>query len=478
MDTEQIGRVKRRLERIGSQAAERKDTELMLEIIRVRGELGYWLNAEYEDDAAERLLLHLKGKSLPHQKEDARILFYDGFGFDTRGLALIYLKALKKNGYQLLYVTAAENAEAQPQIMALLKEDQIVFSTPMTLAERLAWLRKLFIQEPFSTAFFYTTPWDAAGAAAFQELEGSCRRFQIDLTDHTLWIGTRAFDYCIEFREYGASNAVYGRGIPKEKLVELPYYPEIDRESPFQGFPFDPKGKKVIFSGGALHKTMDPAGTFYRIIDHLVTAHEDTIFLYAGWGDASKIREAEAKYPGRVYYVEERPDVYQLLRHADLYLNTYPVSGALMLQFAAEAGRVPVTLKHPWDDDPEGILIQQERLGETFTDFDACCAELDKLLTDDGYRREKEALLPGMVISEEDFTTRLDCLIRNPEPAWMENPKQYDTTLFRQAMAENFTEEMLTSAVINRETKRLYRFFPGLLAKKLLGKMHGGATSA
>ena len=56
MDTEQIGRVKRRLERIGSQAAERKDTELMLETIRARGELGYWLNAEYQDDAAERLL--------------------------------------------------------------------------------------------------------------------------------------------------------------------------------------------------------------------------------------------------------------------------------------------------------------------------------------------------------------------------------------------------------------------------------------
>ena len=78
-----------------------------------------------------------------------------------------------------------------------------------------------------------------------------------------------------------------------------------------------------------------------------------------------------------------------LLGHCYLYLNTYPISGGLMLQYAAKAKCIPITLKREWDDDSGGALINEEILGETFTEFDDICREIDHLLEDKNYWKAK-----------------------------------------------------------------------------------------
>ena len=95
-------------------------------------------------------------------------------------------------------------------------------------------------------AFFLSTPIDTAGVACFSQLKDKVMRFQINLTDHAFWLGSTAFDYCIEFRNYGAGISLNERGIDFNKLILLPFYPYINKEQPFLGFDFDIDGKKIL----------------------------------------------------------------------------------------------------------------------------------------------------------------------------------------------------------------------------------------
>ena len=76
--------------------------------------------------------------------------------------------------------------------------------------------------------------------------------------DHAFWLGRNAFDYCLEFRDFGANLSRQYRHIPIQKLLKQPYYPLADPTIPYGGLPFErADGDFVIFSGGTLYKTLD-----------------------------------------------------------------------------------------------------------------------------------------------------------------------------------------------------------------------------
>ena len=446
--------------------------------LSARARLEYTCNQEYTDPEAEDLLMKLSevvGHRVDHKGDSGAVLFYDGFGLDTRGLVQIYLKALVQNGYRVIYITAASNAQNQPQVMDILRGGtcRIYHDPGHGFTEKTAWLDGIFDNERFDTAFFYTTPWDVSAVLSFYKLRNQCVRYQINLTDHAFWLGVNAFDYCIEFRNYGAAISRDYRGIEPSRLVCLPYYPIINKNMEFQGFPFDTEGKKVVFSGGTLYKTEDPEKTYFKLVEHIVKNHADAVFMYAGYGKSEELERLGRKYPGQVYHIEERTDLVRILENSYLYLNTYPISGALMLQFAAEAGCVPVTLRRPWDDDASGILMDEETLGETFCDFDAVCTELDKLLTDEAYRDGKRQLLKNQVISEADFNRTLQEIIRIPQKHLIGNITPVDTRLFRESYLETLTQERVTSAVLSRETMVLAKYFPYLVVRRICSKIAG-----
>ena len=112
------------------------------------------------------------------------------------------------------------------------------------------------------------------------------------------------------------------------------------------------------------------------------------------------------KYNDRVFHVEERKDLYQVLKHCVLYLNTYPMFGGLMMNYAATAGKIPITLKH--NHDADGLLFNQSKLKIEYEDMDTLLQDVDKLLENPEYLKEREALLNGSVITEEKFRRELD----------------------------------------------------------------------
>ena len=320
--------------------------------------------------------------------EQNTILFYDGAGLDVRGLARIYLEALVQD-FRVCYVTYADREPEIPGILQTVREHggEVSFlrrERPLGMVKQL----DAVLRECRAGKFiFYSYPHDVVGPVLMQAYEGVLTRYVVNLTDHAYWLGARAIDKCIEFRDYGASISSEYRGIPREKIVKLPFYPKIVPQE-FQGFPFPVKdGQQVVFSGGALYKTFGEGNKYYEIVDYILASHSDVIFWYAGGGDDSELKKCMERYPGRVYHTPERPDLFQLLQHVSFYLSTYPICGGLMYQYAAAAGVEPVTLRR--DDCNDGFLLHQDELHVIFDTMEELKQEIDRVLTDEVYRKAR-----------------------------------------------------------------------------------------
>ena len=264
------------------------------------------------------------------------------------------------------------------------------------------------------------------------------------------------------------------RKIPKGKLIKIPYYPIINHNVEFQGWPFPVRsGQKVIFSGGSLYKTLGAGNKYYVVVDQILSRYPDVIFWYAGSGDRTEIDKIISKYPERAYITTERSDLYQVLKHCYFYLSTYPVCGGLMFQYAAIAGKPPVTLYY--DTMTDGLLFNQKELGIMFDNVEALLAEVDKLMNDSDYYARKCRNLRSSVISEEDFDSEIAELVagRAGEKYKINYDEQIETSSFRKIYLDNMTAKNLKNMENVIVTKRhlfIMRYAPAFFTKVALRK--------
>lgn len=481
---QQVNNLVTRLKNIASKALDKTNYEKALAAISVCGNILYDFNQVYTDEELESMLKKIstgilggnRSKESMHISHSSKtVLFYDGFGLDTRGLALIFLKGLAKNNYKLIYVTGQHAKNTQPEIKKAISGYEVEFVYIDMNRNYLDWainLKAVFEKYKPTDAFFYTTPYDVAATLVFTYFENFVTRYQIDLTDHAFWLGKYALDYCVELRDVGSKISFNYRGIGERKLKMLPYYAAIDNNAKFGGFEFNTKGYRVIFSGGALYKTLgDSENKYYKIIDSILKKYDDIIFVYAGSGDDSQLKLIMDKYPDRAFHIEERKDLYQVIRHCIFYLNTYPMFGGLMMNYAASAGRLPLTLKH--NHDADGLLFNQNNLGIEFDTVEELLEEVDKLLTDQQYLKTKEKKLSESVISEERFEINLKSLIENKTTEYDINTEYIDTIEFRKEYIERFDyDASLIKAVARKRNKSLVLNFPTSFIKKIIKKIN------
>ena len=172
----------------------------------------YDYNQVYTDLELENELLHIGDKILSkvlYETDKKCVFFYDGFGVDLRGLAVVYARALASLDYYVFYACPKTSQEKIPHILSefnIDKTDIIYIDKLNSDFDRIKQINGIFKKYRPGVAFFYTAPWDVEGAIAFSNNE-STTRFQIDLTDHAYWIGINAFDYIINGRDMGASIA-------------------------------------------------------------------------------------------------------------------------------------------------------------------------------------------------------------------------------------------------------------------------------
>jgi len=436
----------------------------------------YHWNQIYVDDDLEKCIHILSHKffssSCNYISQNKVVLFYDAFGLNTRGLACIYLKALVENGYKIVYLAPKNAEDDQDAIYSILsKGDSItIYFSPQSYTFKIKTIENAVKSYKPKYAFLYSKPDDVAACVAFDHLKGACIRYKINLTDDAFWLGRDCFDYCIEFRDVGANISAKYRKIPKTKLIKLPFYPYIN-DSSFEGFPFS-EDKKVIFSGGSLYKTLgDRNNTFYRIVEGLLNKHNDTVFLYAGNGDDSELIHLQKKLPERIYHINERTDLFQVMKHSTIYLNTYPIVGGLMMQYAAIAGRPPLTYRSKESDlDIQGILLNDNSV--IFDSIESLEAEADKLLDDAEYRKQREYNIKNTVISSDEFNKQLRRLLERQSTGFIIRFDDIEIDAYQESYIERFDyETVLEKAIANRENMTLFFYYPHLFMRRIIKKL-------
>lgn len=396
----------------------RKYSKALLSL-EMASKIMYKFNFTYTDDAMEeeivkiaKLLFGNKEKSIVNY-EQKKIIFYDYFALDGRGLTQQYLSGLIDLNYEILYISyEKKNEKKSEKIFSQLKNYNkskthiIKKRNPTEIAEDLFDAVNSF---GANAIFLHTSPWDVVGISVFSQFSES-KRYLINITDHAFWLGKCCLDYLLEFRSYGYNVSRVFRSIPIEKLILMPFYPIQDLDIPFGGFPFDANKKKVIFSGGALYK-INGRNLFFDIIKHIIDNHEDTVFLYAGNGDTRYFKKfiSQNHLNNRVFLISERKDISQLIKNCYFYVGTYPLGGGLMTQLAVANKKVPIV----FTDEKllcnyiEPLFINVENKLKTYSNLKDYYEIIDKLIVDPGYMKEIENSLNDMIITKKDFAYNL-----------------------------------------------------------------------
>ncbi len=454
-----------------------KKYERAMAALAICAEIEFQWNQYYCNEKLEKYLLEISShiftiKSKETYEKEDTIVFYDGFGLDTRGLALIYIKALVESEKKIVYITLDTAKGKQPVLKQLFNGKNIIWEyipTNFTYVKSARTLYEVINNYKPKAAFLYTTPYDVIGLSVFNYLKNRTTRYQINLTDHAFWLGKNAFDYCIEFRTYGANISSYYRKIDKNKIILLPYYPYVDKKIKYEGLPFECEGKKILFSGGSLYKTISKDNIYYKIIDEILNGTKEVIFLFAGTGDATYLDRLIDKYPNRVYHIQERTDLFQLMQHITIYLNTYPMIGGLMTQYAAVAGKLPLMLKH--GNDGDGILIEQEKCEIEYDEWKSIVDDIICLLKNDEYLKEREEKIKDSVISEDEFHHQLMEIIEKHKTKYKINYEVIDTDDFRKEYIGRFSREKMSRIIFKKKNWCLWSEYKCCFFKELVKRI-------
>lgn len=342
-----------------------------------------------------------------------KVTLIDSFGFSLRGLAWIYAKGIIDLGYALQYVVpiAAKESEEFRLLRDYLEDvgATILYVPHAGLMTRAPFIVRSILEFGSASVFLHGTPWDVSSLAAIAALPDGVKKHQINLTDHAFWLGSSVFDWCVEFREYGAAVSVKRRGIAPDRLALIPYYPaQAIATVPFSGLPFG-EDDAFFVSGGAAYKTEGDIA-FPELVSNVLNRHQDLKFLYLGNETPSWFDDIKSEYQNRVYLQKERQDLVEVFRRSIFYLNTYPVYGALMTQIAAYSGKVPVTVMLE-GIEPASSLLVGSAVEVDYPSVGDALLEIDRLVSDEGYREARNREMKQSVGSPVEFARVLELLM-------------------------------------------------------------------
>ena len=390
----------------------RKRYDSCLKYLNAAARTAYTFYLGFTDEEIEYMLKHMSGHVQKREtfKGKPRCIFYDTFSQDAQGLTMQYVDAIIAAGWEMLYLT--EFGLEDPRSIRLKQTlndypKAKIVSMPRNMSgiNKVQFIYDTIMDYAPDKLFMHIHPSAVEAVTAFYALPNKITKYQINLTDHAYWVGAGCVDYSFEFREYGASLSVGQRGIPRDRVLLMPYYPMM-KETKFAGFPKEAEGKVKIFSGASFYKIMDKNDTFFKLNKAILDANPNAVTLFAGGGDMALLNGLIDKYGlrGRFNPIGQRNDIFECYKHSDIYLSSYPLGGGLMAQFAAHAGIPILALANKESGGKiEEMVCQKQREIITLCNMEALVAEASRLVNDEVYRKQRGQAMRDCVIDVEEF---------------------------------------------------------------------------
>lgn len=432
----------------------------------------YLINYKLADDRLEEITKEISlkylGNTVIDNSQERKIVFYDNFGLANRGLANIYVNALIKMGYQVVWILY-DYAPDVNEIQEMYKEKENVtfrIIPKQTILERMEVLRNIIKEEAPRHLFIYTVPNDADGLGVISTITGNVSRYLIDLTDHAFWLGKCAVDWVIGFRNYGYNIAVKYRKIAPEKVIILPYYPDSRSQRAFEGMPFDIEHYEFVFSGGSIYK-IEGDTAYKEIVQYILRNYTSLRFVFAGNSTNQALEELKKEFPDRFFLIRERKDLDAILQHAKFYLSTYPISGALMAQYAVQNRCIPLSLcnKNYGAMDVKTWMLTPEKVDFVYYDKESLFAEIDHLMHDEEYYLNKKSNIEQLIISENEFIKQLGNILDKKKTIFPGTLQNIEMEYFLEIYKRNATYEQYCKIIFNSRNKWIYNKHPFIIRK-------------
>lgn len=378
-----------------------------INLIKCAAEYQYNVNLRLTDKRLDKLIVNLSDRVTEYSKNfqviKNNVVLYDSFAWDNRGLTQQYLDALCScDQYSVMLLHNTCFGEGSKYTLEFCRQHNVIVKElgNGSYEDREGRLLEIIQNYKPEKVLFHLYPSDVLPLATFHAFK-QITSYQINLTDHAFWLGASLIDYSLEFRNWGAAVSINNRFIDKHRLLLSPYYP-WQENIPFLGFPIDVKDKIILFSGGSFYKTEGGKGQFYEIVRRILTNNKHVIFLLAGDGNRTTPEKfiKENHFEDRVFLLGNRVDIDQVFKHIDIYLNTYPLVGGLMSQYAAINGKPILTYRNK---AVESLLRIKKSCQIVFDDIDELCNEADRLANDPDYRRERGELMRSFVQDKYEF---------------------------------------------------------------------------
>lgn len=326
---------------------EAHDFEQAIKWMTVRSNLLYESNILFVDDIIENNLNTVFSKPLINatndidgEKSNYRLAFVDVVSKDRRGLSNQYVDALIENGVEFLYVTENpffEHTEIYQHIKEYKRAAWRIVPAFRNSIDKANYIYKAIMEFAPDKVLCHLLPWSIPTVVALSALPKQIIKININITDHAYWAGASIMDYNIEFRNFGKKLSIHQRGFQDTQEFVLPYYPYIDASS-FEGFAgIDTKDKVILCWGGALYKIYGEDDFFLKLIAKILKKHPNCICICAGGGEAKHLLSFIKKEGLEKvwHYLGFRKDIFQIVCRCDIFINTYPIGGGLMCQYAA-----------------------------------------------------------------------------------------------------------------------------------------------
>lgn len=445
----------------------------------------------YTDEYVENILseISLRNLSVPehYEADQETVVIFDDW-CTSYVLALQYVEALSIHFKKVVYMTA-RNLKTMPynNIVGRLKSyNNVSIEVLPQTDDRLSLSQSIIdlITRYKCSKLFLHIGYNSPIVLSLYVLKSMLDVYLINLGDQVFWLGRKGIDYSIEFRPFGATVSHEKRGLQKEQLLYVPFYPVNDNNQ-FQGFPECVKGKIILFSGGDFYKTLDPEYTYWSLVKSILIEHPNSVLLYATKNIMGKTKQfldkfvRENKFEQRFIYIGFRSDIYEVMRHCDIFLGTCPVCGSLISQLAA-INKKPILqyyLPDTYDDETEQAICHNINFKISYDNKIDFLNEAHKLIIDEDYRNLLGERLYNSMFSKDQFNELLGKVVKTNKSSvnfksvdfkevakrwwWCEKMEYYNTTqhLFVLMGKYNCMRRMPTLALkyyMGRILKKLY----------------------
>lgn len=371
--------------------------------------LQYNYNSIYSDLQLENILDRISKKQYVLNKDNTSaniILWYDTYSLDNRGLTQQYIDAINSIEGKFIYVAENKICPNGKAIYDQLKKSDNclkIIELEGSRENKTKRFYELLYEYKPEKVFLHLLPWTTIPLIPLYAFP-LISVYQVNLTDHAFWLGSKRINYSLEFRNYGATVSVEKRGLKKEQLIMMPYYPWANSEY-FLGFPQETEGKKIIFSGGSIYKITGKNNFFFYLIKDMLDQNPDSVFLFAGEGNDEWLRNLIKKYKleNRFFLLGNRRDICEVFKHSDIYVGTYPFPGGLMSQYAAMYKKPLLIYSDNGDRTIENIVCTKKYADFTFFTREKLLEEVRLLLSNDEYRKERGSFFHDLLLKQSDF---------------------------------------------------------------------------